>query len=190
MKPAGIARAVASVTTVLLAIIGQAGAQEAIRETAGAFPQEVSTSLIRGIAAVEVGASPAGPDIVLVTNRPVEVLAAPSSSASLLYGFPAGRSVRLIDRDGGFAQIQDLNSSATGWIDDSALVQSSAVDSPVPSIRTPARHNQKAVTASSEQDQGLLKPKPGLQKFKGTGDLRPNGRQRPLSGLLVGLFGR
>ena len=48
-------------------------------------------------------------------------LASPSSSAPVLYGFPAGRPFRVIGRSAGFAHIQDLKSSATGWIDEAAL---------------------------------------------------------------------
>ena len=105
----------------LLAVACQAGAQEATEETTGALPQETSTSPIEEGGAV-VDQAPAGSGI-LVTKRPVEVLAGPSSSASVLYGFPAGRPLRLIGRDAGFAQIQDLKSSATGWIDETALAQ-------------------------------------------------------------------
>src|SRR5262245_33373149 len=99
---------VVSLTAVLFAMIGHARAQETSGETTGAIPQEVSTSLIQDNSADHAGVSPSSPNLILVINRPVEVLASPSSSASLLYGFPAGRSVRLIGRDGGFAQIQDL----------------------------------------------------------------------------------
>jgi hypothetical protein len=61
--------------------------------------------------------------IILVARRPVEVLASPSSSAPALYGFPAGRPFRVIGREGGFAHIQDLKSSASGWIDEAALAR-------------------------------------------------------------------
>src|SRR5262245_19519689 len=59
--------------------------------------------------------------MILVSRQPVAVLASPSSSAPALYGFPAGRPFRVIGRDGGFAHIQDLRSSASGWIDEAAL---------------------------------------------------------------------
>jgi hypothetical protein len=53
---------------------------------------------------------PPGSGMILVSRRPVEVLASPSPSAPTMYGFPAGRPFRVIGRDGGFAQIQDLKS--------------------------------------------------------------------------------
>ena len=62
-----------------------------------------------------------GSGIILVAKQPVEVRASPSSSAPALYGFPAGRPFRVIGREGGFAHIQDLKSSASGWIDEAAL---------------------------------------------------------------------
>jgi hypothetical protein len=61
--------------------------------------------------------------IILVAKQPVEVLASPSSSAPALYGFPAGRPFRVIGREGGFAHIQDLKSSASGWIDEAVLAR-------------------------------------------------------------------
>jgi hypothetical protein len=68
-------------------------------------------------------AGPELPGMILVARQPVEVLASPSSSAPALYGFPAGRPFRVIGREGGFAHIQDLKSSASGWIDEAALAQ-------------------------------------------------------------------
>ena len=157
----------------LLAMACQAGAQEATEETTGALPQETSTSPIEEGGAV-VDQAPAGSGI-LVTKRPVEVLAGPSSSASVLYGFPAGRPLRLIGRDAGFAQIQDLKSSATGWIDETALAQSSP---------------SEAVSAPSEptlapRNAGTLAPEQSPVQKPG----RANDRQGPLSGFLGGLFG-
>jgi len=64
---------------------------------------------------------PPGSGMILVSRQPVAVLASPSSSAPTMYGFPAGRPFRVIGRDGGFAQIQDLKSGASGWIDEAAL---------------------------------------------------------------------
>jgi len=46
-------------------------------------------------------------------------LASPSSSAPVLYGFPAGRPFRVIGRSAGFAHIQDLKSSARAVTADS-----------------------------------------------------------------------
>ena len=58
---------------------------------------------------------------ILVSRQPVAVLASPSPSAPTMYGFPAGRPFRVIGHDGSFAHIQDLKSSASGWIDEAAL---------------------------------------------------------------------
>lgn len=73
--------------------------------------------------------------IILVARQPVEVLASPSSSAPALYGFPAGRPFRVIGREGGFAHIQDLRSSASGWINEAAL----APPPRAPAASTPAQ---------------------------------------------------
>ena len=81
--------------------------------------------------------------MILVSKRPISLLAGPSSSASTLYGFPAGRPFRVIGRDAGFAQIQDLKSGASGWIDEAALTPPPAS---VPSKRKPATRNRKGTT--------------------------------------------
>ena len=164
----------AAVFATLLALIGQVTAQEATEETTGALPQETSTSPFEeGGVAVDQPAAGSG---IFVTKRPVEVLAGPSSSASVLYGFPAGRPFRLIGRDAGFVQIQDLKSSATGWIDETALAQ------PSPSEAASA---PRAATASTKQDAGTLTPEQSSVQKSG----RPKDRQGPLSGFLGGLFG-
>src|SRR5262252_9286394 len=62
--------------------------------------------------------------MILVSRQPIGLLASPSSSAPVLYGFPAGRPFRVTGRDGGFAHIKDLQSSANGWIDEAALAPS------------------------------------------------------------------
>ena len=69
---------------------------------------------------------PPGSGMILVSRQPIGLLASPSPSASVLYGFPAGRPFRVIGHDGGFAHIQDLKSSASGWIDEAALEGSRA----------------------------------------------------------------
>ena len=83
-----------------------------------------------------------GSGIILVAKQPVEVRASPSSSAPALYGFPAGRPFRVIGREGGFAHIQDLRSSASGWIDEAALARpprDPAASAPAPAASAPAQ---------------------------------------------------
>jgi hypothetical protein len=65
--------------------------------------------------------APPPSDLILVAARPVQVLASPVASAPALYGFPAGRPFRVIGRQDGYAHIQDLRSSASGWIEEAAL---------------------------------------------------------------------
>jgi hypothetical protein len=107
------------------------------------------------------------------------VLASPSSSAPVLYGFPAGRPFRLIGRDGGFAHIQDLKSSASGWIDVVALAPPPALPlasapsqskpysvsriPPNPAVPKPkVTKNDSAVTADSEAATQPSRKRPGL----------------------------
>ena len=68
-----------------------------------------------------------GSGTILVARKPIGMLASPSPSAPVLYGFPAGRPFHLLGRDGGFAHIQDLKSSASGWVDEAELAPSEGV---------------------------------------------------------------
>jgi hypothetical protein len=107
--------------------------------------------------------------IILVARLPVEVRASPSSSAPTLYGFPAGRPFRVIGREGGFAHIQDLKSSASGWIDEAALAQppiapetsSPAQPKPFTAKGRPAQRNS-GVIADSEVATQPDRRRPGL----------------------------
>ncbi len=165
---------------ILLAISGQVAAQEAVEELPRALPQGTQAN----------PAGSAGSDTILVSRRPVAVLTAPSSSASVLYGFPAGRSFRLIGRDAGFAQVQDMNGRATGWIDETSLVPSTRVPvESVPSEPGSAPDNQDTTTASAQ-------PKPKATTSSDQDPVRAheqrgifNDVQEGLSGFLGGVFG-
>ena len=92
-----------------------------------------------------------GAGMILVARKPVQVLAGPSASAPAMYGFPAGRPFRVIGRQGGFVQIKDLRSSASGWIDETALAEPppSAPAVAAPSQSKPGAVNRKPATASA-----------------------------------------
>jgi hypothetical protein len=97
-----------------------------------------------------------------------------------MYGFPAGRPFRVIGRDGGFAHIQDLKSSASGWIDEAALappprmpaVSAPSQPKPVAAGRKPANgsadqkpkatNNDSQVTSESETATQPDRKRPGL----------------------------
>jgi hypothetical protein len=90
-------------------------------------------------------AMPSDRGMILVSRRPIEMLAGPSASASVMYGFPAGRPFRVIGHDGGFVQIQDLKSSASGWIDEAALAPPPRMpETAAPSQAKPAATSGKA----------------------------------------------
>ena len=126
---------------------------------------------------------PLGSGMILVSRQPVSVLAGPSPSAPALYGFPAGRPFRVIGRDGGFAHIQDLKSSASGWIDEAAL----APPPRVPAASAPSQTKPFAVSRNPTNPSAGLKPKATKNHSMGTADseaaTQPD-RRRP------GLFGR
>ena len=98
---------------------------------------------------------PSDSGMILVSRQPVAVLASPSSSAPTMYGFPAGRPFRVIGHDGSFAHIQDLKSSASGWIDEAAL----APPPRVPAASVPSQTKPVAVSRNPTNPSGGLKPK-------------------------------
>jgi len=141
----------------LFAMYVQATAQEAGGETTGALPPGPSTS------AEAPDATNSG--TILVSKRAVEVRAGPSLSASILYGFPPGRPFRLIGHEGGFAKIQDLKSSATGWIDETALAAAPSVTAPVAS-ETPVEPKAAPFNQAAER-RGIFGGQGGLSGFLG-----------------------
>jgi len=177
------AKAVAVLVAVLLGMSGQAMAQKA-EKTTGALPQETSTPPIEkgGVDQAEP-AGPTGSGIILVSRRPFEVLAGPSSSASVMYGFPAGRRFRLIGREAGFAQIQDLKSGATGWIDETALAQSPPMPVAAVSDSRATSPNQNG-TALAQSNAKTQNP-----ESHGIFGLGSNKGQGIFSGFLGGVFG-
>jgi hypothetical protein len=126
---------------------------------------------------------PPGSDMILVSRQPIELRASPSSSAPVMYGFPAGRPFRVIGRDGGFAQIKDLKSDASGWIDEAAL----APPPRAPAVSAPSR--RKPVRRKSAKPPADSKPKATKKDSQATADSEAatepvQTRRQP------GLFGR
>jgi len=121
--------------------------------------------------------------MILVSKRPIEMLARPSSSAVVMYGFPAGRRFRLIGHESGFAEIQDLKSGATGWIDEVTLGRSPGESAAsVSSQPKPALPTDKGVTASLPSKQvshahktttASHKPKPKATSVRASLPSRP-----------------
>ena len=120
-----------------------------------------------------------GAGMILVSRQPVAVLASPSASAPAMYGFPAGRQFRVIGRDGGFAHIQDLKSSASGWIEEAALA-------PPPRV-PPLQTAPSAVSRNPANPTADLKP--NATKNDHTGTANPEGTTQP-DRRPPGLFGR
>jgi hypothetical protein len=83
----------------------------------------------------------------------------------------------MIGSEAGFAHIQDFKSSATGWVDITAVAE-------VPAEQTSASYaSRQYPTASPQQDAA---EQPG----SGTNFSRPSpAPQGPLGGILGGLFG-
>lgn len=112
-----------------------------------------------------------GSGMILVSRKPVEMLAGPSASAPVMFGFPAGRPFRVIGREAGFVRIQDLRSKATGWIDEAALTAPPRAPAvATPSQSKPGAVNRKPATASADP-----KPKAVKKDAPATADSDPAG---------------
>jgi len=187
VRPAHLGtKAIIALAAALVAVGMQATAQEATSETPGALPPETPTSPISKNGDAINRAEPTGSTdsgMILVSKRPIEVLAGPSSSASMLYGFPAGRPFRLIGRNGDFAQIQDLKSGATGWIDETALAQSPPMPVAAVSDSRATSPNQNG-TALAQSNAKTQNP-----ESHGIFGLGSNKGQGIFSGFLGGVFG-
>ena len=106
--------------------------------------------------------------------------ASPSSSAPALYGFPAGRPFRVIGREGGLAHIQDLRSSASGWIDEAALAlppRDPAASAPAPAASAPAQPKPFSVgrkpTNPSARSEANIRPRRTMRSVNSTGSQAP-----------------
>jgi hypothetical protein len=112
-----------------------------------------------------------GVGMILVARKPVQVLASPSASAPAMYGFPAGRPFRVIGREGGFVQIKDLRSSASGWIDEAALA---APPPSAPSVAAPSQSKPGAVGRKPATVSADPKPKAAKKGAPVTADSEPD----------------
>jgi hypothetical protein len=111
-----------------------------------------------------------GAGMILVARKPVQVLAGPSASAPAMYGFPAGRPFRVIGREGGFVQIKDLRSSASGWIEETALA---APPTNAPSVAAPSPSKPGAVARKPATASADPKPKAAKKGAPVTADSEP-----------------
>jgi len=129
----------------------------------------------------------AGSGPILVSRQPIAMLASPSSSAPTLYGFPPGRPFRVIGHQGGFAQIKDLRSGASGWINEAALAP--APGSPV--VSSPSPPSQSKPVAVSRQSAGpSAVPKPKATKKDSQVTAGSEETTEPMASRRPGLFGR
>ena len=136
---------------------------------------------------------PSDSGTILVSRQPVALLASPSPSAPTMYGFPAGRPFRVIGHDGSFAHIQDLKSSASGWIDEAAL----APPPRAPAASVSPQTKPFAVTRNPTNPSAGLKPKATDSASTGPADSEvaaERDRRRPglfgRGGLFRGIFGK
>ena len=131
-----------------------------------------------------------GSGMILVSRQPVEVRAGPSSSAPTTFGFPAGRSFRVVGHEGGFAKIEDVKSGASGWIDEAALAPSPRA----PAVATPSQPKPVAVGRKSATPSTAPKPKSAKKDSQVATDSETASepdtvqtQRRP--GLIGGIFG-
>ena len=138
-----------------------------------------------------------GSGMILVSRKPIQVLASPSASAPALYGFPAGRPFRVIGREGSFVQIKDLRSSASGWIDATALAAPprSAPGAAAPSQAKSGAARKPATVSAEAKTKAAKKGAPAVADTEPAG-AEPDasqGRRPPAlfgrGGFFGGIFG-
>jgi hypothetical protein len=100
---------------------------------------------------------------IVVSKRPVEVLASPSASAAAMYGFPAGRPFRVLGGDGNYVKIQDVKSGASGWIEKAALAPAPP---PVPAAAQRANRRDGRPTATNAKPRKNTNAKPRKKKTR------------------------
>jgi hypothetical protein len=153
-----------------------------------------------------------GAGMILVSRQPIKVLASPSSSAPTTYGFPAGRPFRVIGHEGGFVQIKDVKSGASGWIDEAAVSPPPNVPTiapRVPAVSAPSRGTALSAPAPSQakpvaaggksaNPSAAAKPKTPNKDSQVAGDsnagtepelVQPDRRPGLLGGIFKGIFG-
>jgi hypothetical protein len=128
---------------------------------------------------------------IAVASRPTLVRSGPSETAAMLYGFPAGREVRVMGTEAGFAQIKDVESGAQGWVEKSALASGMLTASiePRPARSAPVRQARaeidgpKPVTEIEGERHNPRLPDGALE------DAVDNGSKTNFAGLLRRGFG-
>ena len=115
---------------------------------------------------------------ILVTTRLSSIYGNPSASAPVLYAFPAGRQLRVLGREGSFARIKELQSGATGWVDERILAPgASATASTPPALSAPTASTEPAGESQPAATQPA-KPRPSASQRAAT---RPPATQRTAS---------
>ena len=140
-----------------------------------------------GEAVEQAGEPLPDPGMILVARKPVELLASPSPTATVMFGFPAGRPFRVIGQEGDFAHIKDLKSGTTGWIDKAALA---APPPRAPAVAAPSQ----AKPASGKPSRASADPKPNAApSIAEDSTVAAEPRKRGFfggDGLFGGLFGK
>jgi hypothetical protein len=156
------------------------GAQEAVVVIApppDPFETANVTSALPPADAVALPSEPPddGKGEILLTTRLSSIYGSPSASAPVLYAFPAGRRLRVIGREGGFARIKDLQSGATGWVDERILAPGTAAPASTPTaLSTPSSAEPEAGSAATPR----AAPRPPAPQRAATQPGRPTANQR------------
>lgn len=92
----------------------------ATREPASVREDESQTEQA-GVASEAAGKSKHRNEWVQVAGYTAVVRSRPSVSSPVLFAYPVGRPLRVIDREAGFARVQDLGSGQLGWMQETSL---------------------------------------------------------------------
>ena len=100
----------------------------------------------------DAGQKQARGEFVKVARPNTKVLAGPSETATMLFGFPEGRELRVLSRHSGWVLIEDPGSKQVGWIAESSLAPAGAEQQQANTSQRPNRSapNHGAETADAE----------------------------------------
>jgi hypothetical protein len=118
----------------------------------------------------------------------------PEASAPVLFGYPVGRPVRVLERKSGFAHVQDLGSGQLGWIKEAALAPyfGGYRERGVAAVEPPSQ--PKAPVFSQRPDEDLAENEffdaPPILKKNAEQPRRYSKKRRGFAGILRRAFGR
>jgi hypothetical protein len=123
-------------------------------------------------------------ELVKVAGNAAVVRSEPAASAPMLFAYPVGRPLRVVERHAGFARVEDLRSGQLGWIEETALAPNTAGHPDHDVTRTASTRPSKGLAENELWDT------PAIIEKKRDHSRRAAKKRRGLAGVLRRAFGR